>query len=171
MRRPRLEEYARPYRRYIDLVPGVDILAMLEAQKDAVRKLRALSAEQAGYRYAKGKWSVREVVGHLSDNERVFAYRMLCLGRGDTAPLKGFDHDAYVAAARFDEKRLSDLVGEFLSVREATISLGSSLDSQALDRIGTASGAALSPRAAMFISAEHVEHHLRILRERYLGFG
>jgi len=167
--RPDPEEYAPYYTRYIDLVPGDDVMAVLQEQKDTVRDLLGgVSSEEAGHRYAPGKWSVREVVGHLSDNERVFAYRALRLGRGDEGPLEGFDHNAYVATGAFDRRPLPELIDELLSVREATIALLRGLDADALQRVGTANGGALSARAAMFVNAGHLEHHLEILRKYYL---
>jgi hypothetical protein len=151
-------------------VPDGDILEMLEAQRREMGQLLAgMSEAVALRRYAAGKWSVKEVIGHLMDCERVFGYRALRFARGDETPLPGFDEQIYAPAGRFDDRRLGDLADELDAVRRATIALVRSFDAAALTRRGTANGAAVSVRALVYIIAGHERHHLTILRERYLG--
>ncbi len=173
------DEYAPFYAGYVGhaiaAVTGTagaqdDALAHLAAQGERTAALLAgISEARAGFRYAPGKWSLREIVGHLADTERVMAYRALRIGRGDPTPLAAFDQDAYVAAAGFDTRTLADLAGELAAVRRATVALFSHFDAAALARRGTASGKAVSVRALAGIIAGHELHHLAILRERYLG--
>ena len=132
--------------------------------------LRDLPAGRAEHRYAAGKWSVAEVVGHLADAERVFSYRALRIARGDETPLPGFDENAYVPAGRFDRRPIADVVDEFTAVRHATLALLRGLPEDTLTRTGTASGYAVSARALAWIIAGHELHHRAVLRERY-GVG
>src|SRR5215813_4203285 len=120
--RPKSDEYPAEYGRYVERVPEGDVLAHLEKQMEETRTLLApLDAERARFRYAEGKWSVTEVLGHVTDAERIFAYRALCFARGDTTPLPGFDETAYVPAARFDRRSLGDVLDEATAVRAATV--------------------------------------------------
>src|SRR5262245_28188406 len=137
---------------------------------DTATMLRGLSETDAMYRYARGKWSIKEVVGHLADTERILAYRALCIARGDTTPLPGFDETAYVPVAKFDARSLADLVGELRTVRTATLALLRTFDGDAWRRRGTASGKPVSVRALAFTIPGHERHHLDILRTRY-GVG
>lgn len=130
--------------------------------------LRRFGEESGGVRYAAGKWSVREAVGHMADAERVFTYRALRFARADATPLPGFDENAYVAAAGFDRRTLADLAEEFADVRRATVSFFCALDPEALAMPGTANGARVTVGALAWIIAGHERHHARILRERYL---
>jgi len=165
---PEEGEYAPFYGRYIDLVRGDDLRTVLGSQPERLREACAdLSEPAALQRYAEGKWSVKEVVGHIADAERVFSYRALRIARGDTTPLARFDEDAFVAAAHFDRRSLGDLVDDFDAVRQQTLSLLAGLDTEAWTRIGTASDRPVSVRALYFLSAGHVRHHLDILAERY----
>lgn len=169
LERPDPTEYAPYYSRYVAHVPEGDILELLAAQiTDTTALLRSAGEALAGHRYAPGKWSVREMVGHLSDTERIMAYRALRIARADTTPLPGFEQDDYVATARFEARTLSDLIAEFESVRAATLSLCRSLDDTALRRRGIASGFDVSARALVFIIAGHERHHMSVLRSRYL---
>lgn len=157
------------YRGYVARVPDGDIAATLTAQIDDTASLLAhLSDEQALHRYATGKWSIKEVVGHVADAERVFAYRILRFARGDATPLAGFDENQYVPAGRFDDRSLADLIGEFRAVRAATTVLLRGLPFDSLDRRGTANGVPLTARAIAWTTAGHELHHRHILRERYL---
>ena len=131
--------------------------------------LAGLSDDRARHRYGPGKWSVKEVVGHVADTERVMAYRALRIGRGDQTPLPGFDQDAFVQGALWDDIPLPALLDDLLLVRMATLSLLTSFPEDVLGRRGTASGEPVSVRGLCFIIAGHERHHLRILRERYLG--
>ena len=165
--KPQPEEHAEYYSRYIKLV-GDDALAALRAQSASTpRLLSGLSEAQAMHRYAPGKWSVKEVVGHLLDGERVFSYRALRIARADTTPLPGFDENAWVPAARFDRRPMPDLVADYQTVRAATVALFASFDEEALTRLGTANDQPVSVRALAHMIAGHELHHVAILRERY----
>lgn len=167
--RPDASEYAPFYGTYVSRVPDGDVLEMLETQRRAMQQLLAgMSEAVALRRYGAGKWSVKEVIGHLMDTERIFGYRALRFARGDETPLPGFDEQNYAPAGRFDDRRLSDLADEWDAVRGATIALVGSFDAAALARRGTANGKAVSVRALVYIIAGHERHHLAILRERYL---
>jgi hypothetical protein len=168
--RPDASEYVPFYGAYVARVPDGDVLEMLEAQRRDMQQLLAgMSEAVALRRYAAGKWSVKEVIGHLMDTERIFCYRALRFARGDETALSGFNEQTYAPAGRFDDRRLSDLADEWDAVRRATIALVRSFDGVALARRGTANGATVSVRALVYIIAGHERHHLAILRERYLG--
>jgi len=165
--KPRPEEHAEYYARYIRLV-GDDALAALRAQSAATpRMLSGLSESQAMHRYAPGKWSVKEVVGHITDAERVFGYRALRFARADRTPLPGFDENAWVPAGNFDRRTMPELVSTYEAVRAATVALLSSFDEEALTRVGTANDTPFSVRALAHIMAGHELHHVALLRERY----
>jgi hypothetical protein len=166
--RPRADEHAPYYSRYISLVPDGDLVELLRDQRgETVRLLRPLSEERARFAYAPGKWTVKEVVGHLSDAERIFAYRALRFAREDAQPLTGFDENSYVPAGRFNRRTIADLVDEFEAVREATIHLFRHLDDDALARSGPANNNPISVRALAYVIAGHERHHLTLLRDRY----
>lgn len=169
--RPDADEYAPYYARYIERVPNGDIARTLE---DSARETAALLgtdlARARGDRaYAEGKWTVKEVVGHVTDAERVFAHRMLRFGRGDATPLPSFDENAYTPAGGFGERPLEALVEEFLAVRNATLHLIRGLPEAAWTRRGAASGHDVSVRALAHIIAGHELHHRVILEQRYLA--
>lgn len=166
--RPAPSEYAPHYAGYVERVPEGDVLAHLRRQIDDTRGLlRDLPPSRAVHRYATGKWSVAEVVGHLVDCERIFSYRALRIGRGDATPLASFDENAYVPAGSFDRRTLVDLVDELTTVRHATLALFQGMPSEAFARMGTASGRQVSVRALAHIIAGHELHHVAILVERY----
>jgi uncharacterized damage-inducible protein DinB len=167
--RPDASEYAPHYETYVTKVPDGDLLTILEEQRQETQGLLAGIPEgRALHRYAPGKWSIKEVVGHVTDAERVFCYRALRFARGDQTPLSGFDEKAYAPAGKFDARPLPDLAAELDAVRRATIALFSGLDSEALARRGPANNKEVSVRALAYIIAGHERHHLGILRERYL---
>lgn len=167
---PAASEYVPYYGRYIALVPDGDILAQLEGQAEATsRLLGGLSAEQAEHRYAPGKWSIKEVVGHITDAERIFAYRALRFARGETISLPGFDENAYVPAGEFGDRTLADLAAELRVVRAATLAMFRGFPEVAMTRMGVASDAAVSVRAIAWIIAGHELHHVKLVRERYLA--
>lgn len=167
--RPRADEHAPYYARYIDQVPEGDLIATLRASATELQSLLAgLRAGEGDFRYAPGKWSIKDVVQHVSDTERIFAYRLLRIARGDTTPLAGFDQDPYVATADAGRRSIAELVEEHAAVREATIQLLRQLDDAALARAGTASENPVTARALAWIIAGHERHHLNILRTRYL---
>ena len=166
---PAADEFAPYYARYIDTVPRGDVLETLEAQHaDAVELLDRFGEARGGHRYAPGKWSVKEVVGHLTDAERIFTYRALCAARGEAGALPAFDENAYVAGADFDRRTLNSLLGEFTAVRRATLSLFRNLDESQLARRVVANDQPVSARALAWIIAGHERHHTGLLRERYL---
>lgn len=166
--RPDESEYAPFYAGYIAKIADVDVLELLERQHGQLRQLAsAASPEQQELRYAPGKWSVREVVGHLIDGERVFGYRAFRIGRGDQTPLPGFDENDYVAASGYHQRDLASLVDEFALVRAANLAVFQSLSEEDWPRIGTANNYPISVRALAFIMAGHVEHHVAMLHERY----
>lgn len=167
--RPDATEYAPYYGTYIGKVPEGDLLQTLESQRrDTQRLLAGLPEQQALHRYAPGKWSIKEVVGHLADSERVFAYRALRFARADETPLASFDEQAWTPAGKFDARSLQDLAAELDVVRYATIALFRGFDPEALPRRGIASGKPVSVRALAWIIAGHERHHIALVRERYL---
>jgi len=166
--RPASTEYPPYFSNYIDLVPDG---AIVETLRDQLRETSALLARVPAtaeeHRYEEGKWSVKEVLGHLCDAERIFSYRALRFGRGDGTPLAGFDSGSYVPAGGFGSRTLRSIADEFRAVREATIRLFEGMDGAALLRTGEASGTGVSVRALAWIIAGHERHHVAILRERY----
>jgi hypothetical protein len=167
--RPEPNEYASYYERYISLVPDADLVETLERQgAETVALLRGLSEEQGQHRYEPGKWSVKQLVGHVNDGERVFSYRALSIARGDRAALPGMEQDEWMAGVDFDARTLASLTDEFEAVRAATLQLLRHLSPEAWARRGTASDNEVSVRALAYIIAGHEAHHVRILRERYL---
>lgn len=156
---------------YCARVPfGEDIVQLLQKQLETfASELRGMPSARQRYRYDWNKWSVAEVVGHINDSERVFAYRALRFGRGDTTPLPGFDQDPWVAASQADRRDWNDLINEWDDVRRASLSLFKSLPHDAWVRRGVASGVEISVRALANALWGHVDHHLAVLRERYLS--
>jgi uncharacterized damage-inducible protein DinB len=169
-KRPQQGDYALHYEKYIALVPSGDFLETLRDQRrDLEALLSKLSDEQAEFRYAPGKWSIKEVLGHIIDTERIFAYRLLRIARGDETPLAGFEQDGYIRNANFAARKLEDLLHEFSAVRESTICLVRSLDDAAWLRRGTASQKEVSVLALAFIIAGHDRHHRTMLENHYLA--
>ena len=169
-RRPASDQYAPYYDKYISRVAPGDVVAALETQLEATTALlRGIPESKAGFRYAPEKWSIRELLGHVIDTERIFTYRALRFARGDKAPLAGFDQDDYVAQANFESCSLAELISEFGHVRRSTISLFRHLAGEAWLRTGTANDAEVSVRALAYIIAGHELHHMEVLREKYLS--
>ena len=169
--RPAAGEFIPYYGKYIGLVPAGNLADVLASQRDATRRLLApLDDARALHRYGPGKWSIKEVIGHIADAERVFAYRALRFARADATPLPGFDENAFVPAGGFDQRPLRSLVEELAAVRSATLALVGGLDEAAWLRQGTANGAGISVRALGWIMAGHELHHVALLHERY-GVG
>jgi DinB family protein len=166
---PAAGEYAPYYSRYISLVaPGVDILDQLDRQREEVlARFRNVPESRGAHRYAPGKWSVRQVVCHLTDTERIMAYRALRIARGDATPLAGFDENAYAPESGADAVPLAGLVAEFADVRRASLALFRHLPADAWVRRGTASESPFSVRALAWVLVGHPIHHLGVLRERY----
>jgi len=168
-KRPQTTEYAPYYGTYVMLVPEGDFLEILEAQLREMQELLApVGEQQADFRYGPDKWSIKEILGHINDAERIFSYRMLRIARGDETPLPGFEQDDYVKTANSSGQKLSALLEEFVAIRRSTLALVRSLESSAWLRQGTASGKPVSVLALGFIIAGHVIHHQRILAKRYL---
>jgi uncharacterized damage-inducible protein DinB len=168
--RPPADEYAPYYGTYISKVPDGDVFALLSNQlADTLTLIRSLPESRGGHRYAPGKWSIKEVMGHVIDAERIFSYRALRIGRGDATPLPGFEQNDYVPAGAFDRRTLRDLADELSAVRQATIALFRHLDAEALARRGTASGNPFTPRALAYVIVGHERHHVDILKTKYLG--
>jgi hypothetical protein len=167
--RPQSNDYAPYYGKYIMLVPDGDFVEILETQlREMKQLLEPLTDGQGDFRYAPGKWSIKESLGHVNDAERVFAYRILRIARGDQTPLPGFEQDDYVKIANASTRKLSDLLEEFTAIRRASIELIRSLDDPSWLRRGTASGKEVSVLAIAFIIAGHAFHHRAIFEEKYL---
>ncbi|HEY4776868.1 MAG TPA: DinB family protein [Candidatus Acidoferrales bacterium] len=166
---PQRTEAAPYYFTYIDLISGDDILQTLEAQlADTSRFLSGISEEKSVYRYAPDKWSIRQVIGHVNDTERVFAFRAMWFARGLSEPLPSFDQNIASNADGADDRSLASHIQEFRKIREATIALFRNLPAEAWVRSGVASGNSVTVNALAYMIAGHVAHHAAILRERYL---
>lgn len=166
--RPGAEEHAPYYARYIELVPEGNLVDLLvEQQLDTLGMLRRVEEDRGTFAYAPGKWTIKEVIGHMSDAERVFSYRALRFARGDATPLASFDENTYAPAGRFNDRRMGSLIDEFQSIRAATVHLFRYLSDEELTRRGVASGNPVSVRALGYIIAGHERHHASLLRERY----
>ena len=167
--RPAEEEYEPAFGRYISRVADLeDAVVALAVQRDQfARSVASMTDKEAGYRYAPAKWSVRELIGHVCDAERIFTYRLLRIARADTTPLPGFEENDYVVNAESDVRALRDLIDEWQAVRSATIALVRGLPEQAWSRRGTSNGQPISARALLYIVLGHVDHHLDVLHRRY----
>ncbi len=166
--KPAPGDYAPYAEQYIVLVKSDDIVGALEIQLKQTATLFSGRSERDGnFRYAPDKWTAKEVVGHVADTERVFAYRALRIARGDQTPLAGFEQEDYVRAARFGARKLADLVEEYMDVRHASLSLFRSLDEEAWLRRGVASDNSVTVLALAYLIAGHELHHRKILEERY----
>jgi len=167
--RPESGEYAPYYERYISLIEDNDILATLDRQRrEMVLLLSGLSEEQGDFRYAPEKWSAKQVLGHVCDTERVFAYRALRISRGDVTPMEGFEQDDYVKNGPFARHVIAEVIEDYIAVRRATISLLRSLEEAAWSRRGVANKNEVTVRALAYTIAGHEAHHRRILEEKYL---
>jgi hypothetical protein len=164
---PDVSEYAPFYAGYIARVREEPLVALQQQGAATAATLRRIPESSAGHRYAEGKWTVRDVAGHLSDAERIMGYRALRIARADTTPLPGFDEQAYAAQAGADTRRWADLVDELAAVRAASLALFRSLDAEAWQRHGVANGHTISVRALAHIIVGHERHHLEILQSRY----
>jgi uncharacterized damage-inducible protein DinB len=168
--KPEPNEYAPYYARYISLVEGDDILTALKQQAPkTVALLSGCKHADEDFRYAAGKWSVKDVLGHVVDTERIMAYRALRIARNDKTPIEGYEQDDYVKYAPFGQCKLAALLEEFITVRRATVPLFQNLDEAAWTRRGVANKNEVSARALAYIIAGHELHHRRILKEKYLS--
>lgn len=169
LERPPASEYAPYQAGYVASVPDGDIFEILSRQGTEFPEfVQSLGEARGDYRYAPDKWTVREMIGHVNDTERVFAYRALRFARGDETPLASFEQDQYVPMGNFNTRTLASLTDEFAHLRAATLDLYFHLDPEALARRGSASGFVVSVRAMAYVIAGHVAHHERVLREKYL---
>ena len=167
--RPKSDEHVPYYAGYIAEATGRDTLESLEQQIARVAAVLAPIPEAKGaHRYAEGKWSIKEVIAHVSDAERVFSYRLLSIARADPAPLPGFDQDAWVPTSGADARTLADIGDEFTAIRRATLALLRPIQDEEMLRRGVASGHPVSARAIAWILPGHMEHHMKVLKEKYL---
>jgi hypothetical protein len=170
MKRPGADEYLPYYGTYIRLVGDGDVVALLETQiGDTAALVGKIPDSRGTHRYAPGKWSINEIMGHLIDGERMFANRALRFARGDKTPLPGFEQDDYVAGANFDDYPLSELLAEYQAVRKGTCFLFRHMSEEATARRGIANGAEISVRALAYITAGHELHHRGVIRDKYLA--
>ena len=166
--RPEKDEYAPYYEAYINKVPDQDLHQLLASQIEVTcAMLSNVPESEADVAYAPGKWTIKQVAGHMADTERIMAYRLLRVSRGDPTPLPGFEQDDYVRAANFESRTLASLIEEFRLARASTLALLRGLDGATLTRRGMADGKAVSARALAYIIAGHERHHVVILQERY----
>lgn len=169
MPRPDLSRVPEYYHRYIAQIPGKDLMTALQEQTVSFLKfLKKIPVEKHNSRYAKGKWTIKEVLQHMIDTERIFAYRSLCIARMDTTPLPGFEENDYAANSKAGKRDWKDMVDDFKAVRRSTEILFGSFDKKQLDTSGTASGKPVYVLGLGFIIAGHVNHHVNVLNERYL---
>jgi uncharacterized damage-inducible protein DinB len=167
--RPEENEYAPYYSSYINLIPAGNIVDILKEQLEkTVTTLNILREEQSLFRYSSDKWSIKEVLGHIADTERIMSYRLLCIARGESTALPGFNENLYVSSARFDQIPLRDLIDNFIAVRQSTLQLIKGLDELAWSRRGIANGVEVTVRAIAYIIAGHELHHRNIIQERYI---
>jgi uncharacterized damage-inducible protein DinB len=167
--RPASTDYSPSFAAYVGLITeDEDILTVIESQSVEMQKLLAsLDEEKARHRYAEGKWSVREVLGHMIDSEQIMAYRALSIARGETESLPGYDENVYVENAKFDAWKLGDLAEHYALVRRSTVLLFRNLPDEAWERRGTANENPITTRALAWVIAGHERHHRNTLRDRY----
>jgi hypothetical protein len=167
--KPELAEYRGYFEQYVNLVGEQEVLQLLEKQQQHLPALLSpLTEERAEQPYAEGKWTIKELLGHMVDTERVLGYRALCFSRNEQQPLPGFDENNYVASANFNQRTLPDLLAEYGVVRQATLALFRGMSPEMLARQGNANNNRLSVRALAYVIAGHELHHLHLLRTRYL---
>lgn len=170
MQRPPQESLPEYYKYYISLVEEDNGLLAMESQIIKMQKfISEIPLEKEEYRYAPGKWTIKEIFGHITDTERIFAYRALCIARGDENSLPGFDENIYVSNANFNARSLFDLVHEFSLVRESNLVMFRSFDSEAKNRVGIANKNRVSVSSLLFMILGHEIHHLKVIRDRYLN--
>jgi DinB family protein len=168
--RPEPTEYAEYYGKYTGRIPGTNVLPVLEQQLESTLALfRKIDERKAEFQYAPGKWSIKQLVGHIIDSERVFAYRALVFSRNDTTALPGFDQDKWAGQSNYSGLTMAEITAEFEAVRRATIALFRNVEPAAWNRKGTANGKEVTVRALAFITAGHLDHHIEILKSRYLA--
>jgi DinB superfamily len=170
MNRPAETEYAPYFENYIGQVNETDVMAVLRSEIDDLDVLlNRVPAEKETYAYAEGKWTIRQMIGHLIDGERVFGYRAFCIARGEKQNLPGFEQDDYLLTAPYNDISLEDLLSELRLVRLSNIAMFRTLDEEAWSRVGIANNNEVTVRAIAFVMAGHLRHHMKVLRERYLA--
>lgn len=169
MNRPETNEFAPYYNTYVSLVVGNEVKPVLKSQTDELRSVFSEMPEEKGtFAYAEGKWTLKEALSHLIDGERIFAYRILRISRGDKTPIEGFEQDGYIATSNANNRSFADLLNEFDLQRQSNLILVNNISDEGSRLMGTASNNPISVRALTYIMAGHVTHHLNVLRERYL---
>ena len=169
MKRPEKTEYNEYYGHYVSLAAETDIVSAMQTQLDEVNDLFSEITDEKGlYAYAEGKWTIKELFGHLIDTERVFAYRAFRFSRADETSLPGYDQDPYIENANYNSIKLADLLEELILMRKSNILFFKNLADEMWDRAGVASDNRISVRALAFIMVGHIRHHTRILKEKYL---
>jgi len=170
MNRPEKTEYDAYYEGYVSRVPEDDILAVLAQQPEELKdRFSTIDEERGTYAYADGKWSIKQVLGHVIDAERVFMYRLYRISRADQTPIEGFEQDTYIQHGRANERSYADMLDEFALLRRANLYLIRHFNDEDWRRFGTANNLRISVRALVYIMAGHVRHHLEVLKERYLA--
>jgi uncharacterized damage-inducible protein DinB len=169
MERPTPNEYNPYFEGYINQVPEGNIISLMESQlDDTIRFLKEIPLEKHDYRYAENKWTVKEVLGHIIDCERIFSYRALRIARNDKTPLPGFEQDDYIKHANFSQLKFEDLIEQFFGLRKSTLLMFESFEEEYFTRIGVSNNHEISSRALAYIIVGHVTHHINIIKERYL---
>jgi len=169
MNRPETTEFAPYYNNYISLGDGDDVLSMMEKQPAELRAMLASVPEEKGtFAYSDGKWTIKELLSHLIDGERIFAYRVLRISRGDKTPIEGFEQDDYIATSNANKRSFADLLDEFDLQRRSNMLMLNNISDEGSRRMGTASDNPVSARALVYCLAGHVRHHMNVLSERYL---
>lgn len=170
MKRPETNEYAPYYNNYISLIDGDNVMSVLNSQVAEIRSMFADVPEERGaFAYADGKWTIKELLSHLIDGERIFAYRIHRISRGDKTPIEGFEQDDYIANSNANNRSFADLLDEFDLQRRSNLLMVNNISDEGSKRMGTASDNPVSVRALTYIMAGHVSHHVKILKERYLS--
>ena len=170
MNQPKLEDFPQFYRRYIEKVIDQDIILYFEKQKiSTVDFFNSIGEEKSNYRYADGKWSIKQILGHICDAERIFVTRMLQFARKESQSLPGFNEDEYVAAANFDDLELELLIDDFSKLREANLSLFRTFDDNIWGQRGIANNTEYTVSSIVYIMAGHIDHHIKVIKERYLA--
>ncbi len=167
MNRPQTQEYPEWYNRYISLVEG-DVIEILEKQVSEFSDFINSLVGKGDYAYAPGKWTIKELIGHIIDTERIMVFRLLCFARGEKASIPGFDEDAYVAAAHFNDRSLLSLSEEFSLLRKSNLYLIKSLNDGELAKSGVSNGNSMTVKAFVYVLAGHIMHHVNVIKERYL---
>lgn len=168
MMRPAITDYPEHYQEYVNLVPEGDIIAIINAQTEETVAYIKDNEDRRDFRYAEGKWSLIEVIGHMIDTERIQAYRLMRIARGDKTPLAGYDDEAYVENAHFSTRTIDDLLEEFVAVRTSTVSLLRGLSEDAWEKRGFANNGEFTVLALAYIIAGHELHHLKLIKDRYM---